>query len=281
MDPPAAEEKRVGPALLRRLGEPQAQWLLGVAAIVLWLVLWELSITSGALDARFFVPPTGIWAAFVEFVGSGELGVHVSITAQRLLIGYVLGILPALVLGALLGRHWWLAAGCGPLFILLGSLPVIAAFPVIMIFLALGEPSKHALVALAVIFPVCWCTWTGIQHARSSVLYVASADTASAPATSPHLLLTLARPRLFLGLRWAASLAMVALIAGEFIGAKTGVGYLIWYSWQRFSTAPMYVGMVLAMLIGTAFWLLLILAETTIRRRFDAPSGVGRRLQEP
>lgn len=281
MDLPAAKEKQVGPAGLRRLGEPQAQWLLGGAVIVLWLVLWELSIASGALDARFFVPPSGIWTALVELMRYEGLAGQVSITVQRLLLGYVLGLLPALALGALLARHRWLAAGCGPLILLLGALPVIAVFPVIMIFVGLGEPSKYVLVALAVFFPVLWCTWTGIEHGLSAAPDVTSPSTTSAPPTSRRLLLTLARPRLFLGLRWAASLTMVALIAGEFIGAKTGVGYLIWYSWQRFATAPMYVGLVLAMLIGAALWLLLSLLETALRRRFDAPRGVYGRLQEP
>jgi NitT/TauT family transport system permease protein len=39
-------------------------------------------------------------------------------------------------------------------------------------------------------------------------------------------------------------------VAAEFAGAKAGIGYLIWNSWQVFAIEKMYVGLLMTALLG-------------------------------
>ena len=68
-------------------------------------------------------------------------------------------------------------------------------------------------------------------------------------------------------IRAALMAIMVILIAmAEMYGAKSGIGYLIWSSWETFAVARMYVGLFVIALIGFAISILLNEIERRIVR---------------
>src|SRR5262249_54105277 len=54
-----------------------------------------------------------------------------------------------------------------------------------------------------------------------------------------------ALPLIFAGLRISLAVAFVVLVAAEFVASKTGIGYLIWNSWELLQVDYMFVGIVL------------------------------------
>ena len=66
-----------------------------------------------------------------------------------------------------------------------------------------------------------------------------------------------ALPTIFAGLRIALAVSFIVLVAAEFVATKSGLGYLIWQSWQTFTIEEMYVGLVTIAVLGMlSFWLL-------------------------
>jgi NitT/TauT family transport system permease protein len=237
--------------------------LLALGFVVLWLLFWEFSILSGLLDARFFMPPSTILVTGLSIWLSDNLWVHVSFSVQRLIIGYVLGIVPALFLGGLIGRSYWLRAGCGPVLIILASFPALAIYPIVMVIFGLGEWSKWIVVAVSAFFMMLY--WTRISVAGRldvgrDVAAGAVGEVLSTAFTTRRGRLTL----LFLGLKLAAWVALLTLIPAEFVGAKSGVGYVIWDSWARFNVGKMYVGIALAGALGALAWLAVDLVERLV-----------------
>jgi NitT/TauT family transport system permease protein len=49
------------------------------------------------------------------------------------------------------------------------------------------------------------------------------------------------------------NVALLVIVAVEFTGATSGIGYLIWNSWQVFKVEQMYVGLVVTALFGFGF----------------------------
>ena len=49
-----------------------------------------------------------------------------------------------------------------------------------------------------------------------------------------------AMPGIMTGLQLSLTIALLVCVATEFVGAKSGLGYLIWNSWQTFSVSTMY-----------------------------------------
>ena len=52
-------------------------------------------------------------------------------------------------------------------------------------------------------------------------------------------------------------LALILIAVAEMVGAKSGIGYMIWSAWETFAVARMYVGLFVIALIGFALTLLL------------------------
>ena len=80
----------------------------------------------------------------------------------------------------------------------------------------------------------------------------------------------LALPVIFAGIRLGWGVSLLLLVTAEMVAAKSGLGYLIWQSWQTFTIEEMYVGLVtIAMLGMLSFWLLDVLEAWLIpwRRR--------------
>jgi NitT/TauT family transport system permease protein len=66
-----------------------------------------------------------------------------------------------------------------------------------------------------------------------------------------------ALPMILAGLRVGMGVAILVIVAAEFVGAKSGVGYLIWTSWQVFQVEKMYVGLLVTAILGFAAAVLL------------------------
>ena len=66
-----------------------------------------------------------------------------------------------------------------------------------------------------------------------------------------------ALPMILTGLRVGMGVALLVIVAAEFVGAKSGVGYLIWTSWQVFQVEKMYVGLLVTAILGFAAAVLL------------------------
>jgi NitT/TauT family transport system permease protein len=66
----------------------------------------------------------------------------------------------------------------------------------------------------------------------------------------------LVRPR-----RWALALGLVLIAIAEMVGAKSGLGYMIWNAWETFAVEQMYVGLFVIALIGFALTVLLNAVE--------------------
>jgi NitT/TauT family transport system permease protein len=234
--------------------------LLAVGFVVLWLLFWEFSIRWGLLDARFFFPPTAIASTFVSMWLYDSLGVHVANSMQRLMIGYCLGVVPGLLLGRLIARSAWLRAGCGPLVVIWWSFPAMALFPVIMLIFGLGDPSKWNVVALSTFLLVVYRAWAGAAARPATVVDASSAGNPG--RIDQHPLIGVESPQsLFADLKLATWAALVTLIPAEFVGAKSGIGFVIWISWQSFHPPQMYVGIALAGALGALAWLAVELAE--------------------
>ena len=59
-----------------------------------------------------------------------------------------------------------------------------------------------------------------------------------------------ALPLIFTGLCLGSGTALLLIVAAEFVGARSGLGYLIWNSWQTFAVDEMYVGLLVISALG-------------------------------
>ncbi|MCC6069916.1 ABC transporter permease [Massilia sp. GCM10020059] len=233
--------------------------LVSVASPLALVLLWELCARAGVLDTRFFPAPTSIVAQAVDLATSGELWGHLSASLQRLLWGSLLGGVPALLLGIAMGLYRPVRAAIDPLISATYPVPKSAILPLILLIFGLGEASKIVMVALGVFFPVVINTISGVMQIDKIYLDVGKNFRASRWQTFRTVALPGALPSIMAGIKLGIGMGLILIAIAEMVGAKNGIGFMIWDAWQILSVETMYVGLIVISILG--FLLTLILNE--------------------
>src|SRR5215475_15420620 len=150
--PDADELVDIGEQL--RLAARRRERIMSFASPIGLLLAWEIAGRLGLIDVRFFPVPSTIIGVMIAMIGSGELIEHVLISLQRILFGFLLGGIPAILIGITMGISRPVRALIDPLIIATYPIPKSAILPFILLIFGLGEMSKVVMVAIGVFFPV-------------------------------------------------------------------------------------------------------------------------------
>jgi NitT/TauT family transport system permease protein len=237
---------------------------MAIASPLIVLVVWELLVRAHLLDARFFPPPSSVITALFFTAASGELFVHTGWTLGRVVIGLILGAVPAILLGLAMGLSANLRAFLKPTIAAFYPIPKIALFPLIMLLFGIGETSKWVIVAIAVFFQVLFSTLSGVVNIERIYLDVSANFGATRMQAYRTVALPGALPYIFTGLQLGLGMALIVVVIAENFGTKAGLGFMVWRSWQVFEIRDMYVALVTIALLGY----LSQVAMTAIERMF-------------
>lgn len=231
--------------------------ILSISSPLCLLVCWEIAAHFGFIDTRFFPAPSSIGAKLVQMFSSGELAAHTFISLQRLLLGIVIGGIPALILGIVMGLSRLVRAIIEPLIAAIYPIPKSALLPLSLLVFGLGEGSKVFMVAIGVFFPVVINATAGVLEISKVYLDVGRNFQVSRWNTFRTIALPGALPVIMTGFRLGIGLGLILIAVAEMVGAKSGLGYLIWTAWETFAVEQMYVGLFMIAIIGFAITIIL------------------------
>ena len=254
-----------------RLAARRRDRILSIASPLGLLLAWELAADTGLIDVRFFPAPSAIIAKLIEMARSGELTENVLISLQRIVLGFLLGGVPAIVIGIAMGIWRPVRAIVDPLIVATYPIPKSSLLPLILLIFGLGEMSKVMMVAIGVFYPMAINATAGVLQINQIYLDVGKSFKASPWDTFRTIALPGALPFIMTGIKLGVGLGLILIAISEMLGAKSGLGYLIWSAWETFAVAKMYVGLFVIALIGFAISLLLNEIERwVIRWKADA-----------
>lgn len=224
--------------------------LLYLVSPLLLLGLWQVVLMLGFGDRRFVPAPSDIAVRFWQLALSGELWIHTGVTLYRVFAGFVIGAVPAVAIGLLMAMFRPVRIFFDPLIAALFPIPKVALMPLLLLAFGFGDASKIALVATAVFFPVVINTYAGAATIDKIYWDVARNYGASPAVMFTRIVFFGALPLIFAGLKIALAVSFVVLVAAEFVASKTGIGYLIWNSWELLQVDYMFVGIVVIGILG-------------------------------
>lgn len=225
------------------------RWLAVLSPIGLLLV-WEALSRTGVADPRFIPPPSVIVAALWKMVQSGELPFHIAVSVRRILIGFVVGSVPAVAVGLAMGLARPVRALLMPLVAAIYPIPKIAIYPLIIFYLGIGEASKVSIVALSIFFLVLLNTMAGVLGLDRAYFNIARAYGAGSRSLFTTVAFPGALPAIFTGLKLAMGFALIVIVGAELLGSDAGIGFLIWRSYQIFAIDAMFVGLLVTAILG-------------------------------
>lgn len=264
--PPAAGASRARAGHAWRANDT---YVYGTAGLLLFLLAWWGSTTTGVVDAKFLTPPQDVWAALVAGFGERTSGApllkeQIVPSVQRALYGFLIATGLGIVLGILVGSLRTLEKLLEPVLLFFRSLSILALFPVFLLFFGIGEESKIAIVAWAAFFPVFVTTANAVKGVERILVHAARTLGAGRVWVFTRVVLPAAVPNIFPGLRLGASYAFTALVAAEYLGATAGIGIFIRSSQEGYAIPQMYAGIVVLGVLGVVLNVVLMAAERRV-----------------
>jgi len=246
-----------------------ARWLrpaLGLALPVALAAFWELAVRMGWSNGRLIPPPSVIWNTFADLAASGELAQHALATLWRVACGFVLGVIAGTIAGAITGYSTLMFRLLDPTLQGLRAVPSIAWVPLFILWFGIFEASKITLIAVGVFFPVYLGVMGAVLSVDRKIVEVGRVFRLSGFAMVRRILLPAVMPAYVISLRAGLGLGWMFVVAAEFLGASTGLGFLLIDGQQLGKPAQIVAAIVAFAILGKlSDWLLVLLTAPFLR----------------
>lgn len=237
-------------------------WLLPIGLMLLW---W-LSARYELIASQVLPGPEMVLNTALDMIGSGQLAEHVSISTQRVLLGFLMGSGIGLLLGVAMGLSECVSDYVYPLVRMIAYVPLLGWLPLLMLLLGIGETLKVVLVAQAALLPVALNTCNAIRAVPSRLIEVGRLYGFSHRQLLWRVIFPAAFPSMWSSIRYALTKSWLALVVVELLASSEGLGFLMVDSRQLYQLDVMLVAVAAIGLIGFLLDLGLALIERRILR---------------
>ncbi|MFZ4803064.1 MAG: ABC transporter permease subunit [Synechococcus lacustris] len=232
--------------LSHRLRRTLLPWLVPF----LLLLVWQLLSIAGLIPSRLLPAPSAIGLAGLHLAESGELWTHLSVSAARAGVGFLIGASLGLTFGVLTGLLKRAELLLDSSFQMLRNIPPLAMIPLVILWFGIGEEARVFLVAIGVFFPVYLNTFNGIRSIDPGLLEMGRVYGLNPWQIVTGIVLPGATPSILVGVRFSLGVAWIILIVGEQIAANSGIGYLAMNAREFMQTDIIVFSIILYALLG-------------------------------
>jgi NitT/TauT family transport system permease protein len=153
-----------------------------------------------------------------------------------------------------------------PLLQVIRNTSVLAILPLFVLILGIGEVSKIGIIIWAAFFPSLINTIQGVKTVDPVLIRSARSMGCSETRLFVKVILPAASPYILAGLRLSAGVSLIVVVGAEMIGARFGLGYMIFNYQHNYLVPYMYVGILTLAIIGVVVNSLLVLFEKRLTR---------------
>jgi NitT/TauT family transport system permease protein len=227
--PTTKPDSAVGQSFRERMRERR------VVSAVLWptvtiiaiLLIWQWLSKTGKVDEIIVPAPTDIWDSLVRLVQQDFFWQNTWVTVKETVIGFVVGVGAAWILGTLIGVFRPFRLAFYPLIVTFQITPRVALAPVFLTWFGFGITSKWVMAATICFFPVLINVVLGLKTVDKDAHDLMRSFGASRWEEYRKLTLPSSLPAIFAGMKIAITLALIGAIVAEFVGATEGMGVMI------------------------------------------------------
>ena len=177
--------------------------------------------------------------------------------------GFVIGCGGGILIALVTSRWTIISEATMPFAIAANSVPIIAFAPIMNNWFGITNPaSKMAIVAIIVFFPTMINTVRGLTLVDVEQLELMRSYAAKPAHIMFNLRIPNALPYIFSALRVASALSLIGAVVAEFFGGpRATLGVYITQEASAFDFAKAWTAILMASLIGIAFYLVVLIME--------------------
>lgn len=247
----------------------QLNWPLRIKQVLMFgslIALWEGVVAAGLIDPFWVSQPTRVAGYLWELVSSGDIVRHLFATLQATFLGFGIGLITGVLAGALLGYFRTLSEIFDPLVMALYSLPRVALAPLFIIYFGIGVASKVALAVTLVFFLVLLNTRAGVRSVDDDLINAVRTMGAGRTFILRRVVVPATVPWIIAGARSGIVFSLMAVVVGEMLVSRAGLGRLVTLASDSFNTTGVFGILVIMASVAIALnWLLVIVERYTER----------------
>jgi NitT/TauT family transport system permease protein len=237
---------RSGPRLAGRRRGRRANLVLAarVGVVLALLGLWQL-LSGRVIQAFLISNPIDVAKKLVVVLQSGSMHHDISVTAKELVLGWAIGAIGGALVGWGLGAVKFLGEVFEPIINAINGIPKVALAPMFLLWFGLGIGSKIAIASMIVFFLVFYNVFAGMRSVPQPLCEMAKIMGASRMFVVRKVVIPSVAVPLFAALKAGVPLAMIGVIAGEYVSAQEGLGYYTMTATQQFDPAGLFAAVMI------------------------------------
>jgi len=215
-----------------------------IALLVAFLGFWEWVAAQDRQTAFLFGSPSAIAGFLVTMWQDGSLVRDSWVTGLETVMGFVMGN----VLGTALGLSLWYSRFVSrvvqPFIIALGSIPIIALAPIVIIWFGTGLASKVAMSTLSVVVVALVTSYKGAMSVDPDQVNLMRTLGARKSQIFRKLVVPASLTDIFVGMKLTVGFALIGAIIGEFMSSSEGLGHAIFKAGSLYIIPKVFAALV-------------------------------------
>jgi NitT/TauT family transport system permease protein len=215
-----------------------------IAILVAFLAFWDHMTSRDSAAAFMFGSPTAIGGFLVQMARDGSLWRDLYVTGLETLLGFFAGNLVGTVIGLSLWYSRFVSRVVEPFVIAVGSIPIIALAPIIIIWFGTGLISKVAMSTLSVVIVALVTSYKGAVGVDPDQVNLMRTLGASKFQIFCKLVVPASLTDIFAGLKLTVGFALIGAIVGEFMSSSEGLGHAIFKAGSLYIIPKVFAALV-------------------------------------
>lgn len=233
-----------------------------INAVLLPILLFGVVIAFwSAIAAQIpgFPPPAEVWSELLVVLsdpmydnGAGDQGIALQLgnSLARVFGGFALAIAVGVPVGLLIGMSKSAYTAFNPYIQILKPVSPLAWLPLALFVFKEVNTTAIFVIFVTSIWPIIINTALGVRSVSEDYLNVARVLQLSPFEKVFQIILPVAVPFIFTGMRLSLGIAWLVIVAAEMLTGGVGIGFWIWDEYNNLNYSHIIIGIILIGVIG-------------------------------
>ncbi len=247
------------------------QFIPSMFLIFILFILWEVLVRSLNVEEWFLTPPSLI---FSELFSSYKLIFdHFLTTFTEVVVGLILSAVIAINIAIVIFFFKNLEKSIYPLLIASQTIPVITLSPLLLVWFGPNILSKIIIVIIISFFPIIVNFLDGLKSVDTEMIKMSEQFGASKLQIFYKIQVPYSFPYFISGMKIASVSSVIGAVVGEWVGASSGLGWLIKISSPQFLTERVFASIFVLSFLAIALFLFFYYLEKLVLKKYPIRGG--------
>ena len=248
--------------ILNNLYRKVNNWFFPGMTLIILLLFWQLLSYLGVFET--WLLPSHVMILDELINSKFFLLKHSFTTIIEIFIGLFFAIFLGVIIGILMHTYRNFEKSFLPYVIASQVIPIFALAPILIVWFGAGIVSKIIVVFLISFFPIVIGIFDGLKINSTEMENMLMTMGATKSQIFRIIKIKIALPSFFSGLKVACVSSVIGAIVAEWIGSKSGLGWIMKVSGPLFQTERVFASILLLSMIASLLFIFVKFLENKI-----------------